>query len=492
MTRSPVFLPASDKYLPLAFALLPMVVVIWATQIWGIAVFKEQFLWLQTANALSTGATFSFTDAVYPAGPLWPLLLSSFAKTGYLIEFCARFWQAFMLGLLLYTITRFYLRHLLSRVVVAGASLAAFTGLLLLSDAFSLSPVPTALLFSTLGLLALARFLLEEELLAFLAAAACIGIAALIWLPAFAIAIGSTIAILLGGRGNLARRFSGVIFFSAAAWIPALVLLSQVDIPQFELFGGMVTAVDSVSAWMMWAAWPIWVRIALTCIVLIGLFYVYLATRGPAGIGPALKRRELQVWILLCCVWLVHLLLFPLSNTMVVLIPAFVLWPALGIDSFRDFEPVSKLWSGRGTAIAVRSCLVLLIIPVWQAGAHSFASFQAGNGLRGFEFQTSPLLTEIRADHSKPIYCDQPELLEFALKSSARKLPYDLTALELAESRIVILGDSCHAGFCTDNSSAHPTLMFAAKLASREGMLYDVTFREPEPALTASDSLTIP
>lgn len=492
MTRSPVFLPASDKYLPLIFALLPMIVVIAATQTWGIAVLKEQFVWLAKANELAAGAKLSFVDTNYPAGPLWPLLLSYFAKSGFAIEFVARIWQGLMLGLLLYTITRFYLRHLLSRVVVAGASLAALTGFLLLSEAFSLSPLPTALLFCTLGLLALARFLLEEEVLAFIAATVCIGVATLMWFPAVVIAIGCALAILLGGRGNLGRRFSGVIFFSAAAWIPALYLLSQVAAPQYGLFGGTLPAIDSVSAWTMWSTWPMWLRVLLTLAVLIGLLYVYLATRGPAGIGPALKRRELQVWILLCCVWLLHLLLFPLTTTMVVLIPAFVLWPALGIDSFRDFQPVSNAWSGKGTTVAVWSCLIILLIPVWQAGAFGWRTFQAGDGVRGFEFQSSSLLAELRTDQKRPIYSDNPELLTFAMNREIKKLPDDLKSLDLVESRVVVLGDSCPPGLCKDDSATHPTLTFASKLAVREGLLYDVTFRAPEPALTASDSLTIP
>ncbi len=492
MTRSPVFLPASDKYLPLAFALLPVVVVFWATQVWGIAVSKEQFVWLAQANELAAGAKLSFANANYPAGPLWPQLLSYFAKGGFAIEFVARIWQGLMLGSLLYTITRFYLRHLLSRVVVAGASLAAFTGFLLLSEVFSLSPLPTALLLCTLGLLALARFLLEEEILAFLAAALSIGAATLIWIPALVIALGCALAILLGGRGNLGRRFSGVIFFSAAAVAPALYFLSQVSAPRYEWFGGILPAVDAISAWTMWATWPVWLRVLLTLAVLISLLYVYLATRGPAGIGPALKRRELQVWILLCFVWLLHLLLFPLTTTLVVLIPAFVLWPALGIDSFRDFTPVSTAWAGKGTAVAVWSCLILLLIPVWQAGAFGWKTFQAGDGVRGFEFQSSPLLTELRADQKRPLYSDDPELLTFALNREIKKLPDDLKSLELVESRVVILGDSCPPGICKDDSATHPTLTFASKLAVREGLLYDVTFRAPEPALTASDSLTIP
>lgn len=491
MTRSPVFRPASDKYLPLLFAVVPMAVVIWATQLWGIAVTHEQFSWLKTARDLSAGAKFQFAAAEFPAGPLWPLLLSLFAKTGFEIEFAARFWQSLMLGFLLYTITRFYLRHLLSRVVVAGASLAACTGVLLFSEAFSLSPLPTALLLCTLGLLALARFLLEEENLAFAAAALCSGVAGLIWLPAIVISSGCALAILLGGRGNLARRGSAVIFFSAAALAPSLYVFSQISAPHIELFGGILPAIDSISAWTMRASWPLWVRVIATLAILAGLLYVYLTTRGPAGIGPALKRRELQVWILLCFVWLAHLLLFPLATTMVVLIPAFVLWPALGIDSFRDFQPVSSAWSGKGTVVAVWSCVVLLLFPVWQTGEFAWQSFQAGGGVRGFDYQSSSLLMELRDEYNTPIYSDRSDLLAYALRRDVRALPQDLTKLELVESRIVILGDSCPPGICKDDS-AHPTLQFTSKLAAREGLLYDVTFRAPEPALTASDSLIVP
>ncbi len=50
------------------------------------------------------------------------------------------------------------------------------TGLLLLGEPFSLSPLMTALFLITCGVLALSRFLLEEEILAFIGAALCFGL----------------------------------------------------------------------------------------------------------------------------------------------------------------------------------------------------------------------------------------------------------------------------------------------------------------------------
>jgi hypothetical protein len=493
MKKSPVFRPASDRYLPLFFAALSAVVVIFATQTWGLAVLPEQFAWLQSAKLFAADRTLDFSVSTFPAGLLWPIVLSFFEQTGYGLEFVARVWQALMMGLLLYVITRFYLRHLQSRVVVAGTSLAAMTGLLYFGEAFALSPLPTASLLAMLGLLALARFLLEDESLFFMLAAFCLGAAAVLWYPAVVMSVGAALAIMLGARGKFARRLSGVVMFVAVACAPAAILIvdSGREFGIFQFQSAMV-AVDAISGWMMYAGWPEILRVLLTLAVMAGLLYVYLATRGPAGIGPALKRRELQVWILLSFVWLAHLIFLPLSATLVVLIPAFVLWPALGIDSFRDFDPLSSALSGRGTTVAVWACTLLLIFPVWQTAAKSYRSFLAGDGLNGFEYQTCTMMTELRAEKSLPIYSDRPELLKYVLHSDVRPLPSELRDLELTESRVVILGDNCPPGICADDSVSQPTLAFVPKLASREGMIYDVTFRAPEPALTATDSLTIP
>ncbi len=126
----------------------------------------------------------------------------------------------------------------------------------------------------------------------------------------------------------------------------------------------------------MWATWPTVVRIAATLLVLGGLLYIYLATRGPAGIGPALKRRELQVWILLSFVWIGHLLIWPTTNTLAPLLSGFLLWPALGIDSFRDFAPINKLYSGLGARVAAGVCAIFLIIPLWQTAFSSWISIK--------------------------------------------------------------------------------------------------------------------
>ncbi len=493
MKKSPVFRPAADRYLPLFFALVSAAVVIGATQTWGIAVLPEQFLWLKTAQHFLTDLPVEFSQSQFPAGPIWPLMLVVFERSGYAMEFVARLWQALMLALLLYVVTRFYLRHLQSRLVVAGAMIVLTAGVLFFSEAFSLSPLPAALLFSTLGILALARFLLKDEVLFFLVAAIGLGLAALLWLPAVVLALGAALAIMLGARGKLARRTSAVIVFGAVAFLPALLILLQSGISSdASRFYSALYATESVTAWTMFASWPFWLRLSLTLVVMVGLLYVYLATRGPAGIGPALKRRELQVWILLTIVWLAHLLILPLAATFVVLLPILVLWPALGIDSFRDYDAIASLFSGRGTQIAIGSCAILLLLPVWNTSERCWRQARTGNGLNGFEIQSSALLTELRSENWRPIFCDDSELLSYLLKSAVSPLPADLNELELSESRIVVLGDSCPPGICTDESLTHPMLTFIPRLASREGMIYDVTFRAPEPALAASDSLTVP
>lgn len=493
MKKSPVFRPASDRYLPLLFAALSAVVVIFATQTWGLAVLPEQFAWIQSAKLFAADRTLDFSASTFPAGPLWPVLLSLFEQSGYGLEFVARVWQAVMMGLLLYVLTRFYLRHLQSRIVVAGTTLAAMAGMLYFGGAFSLSPLPTALFCSTVGLLALARFLLEDESMFFMIAALSLGVAALMWAPAVVMSAGAALAIMLGARGKFARRLAGVVIFAAIACAPAAFLVSQSGWSFEEInFAGAIASVDAISAWAMFAGWPEVFRVVLTLVIMSALLYVYLATRGPAGIGPALKRRELQVWILLSFFWLAHLVFIPLAATLVMLIPAFVLWPALGIDSFRDFDPVSNALSGRGAAVAVSVCVLLLVFPVWQTSTKCIGSFQKGDGLNGFEFQSSALLTELRSEKSLPLYSDQPELLSYVLHSDVRPLPSDLRELELTESRVAVLGDHCPPGICSDDSLSQPTLAFVPKLASREGMIYDVLFRAPEPALTATDSLTIP
>ncbi|MBK8130827.1 MAG: hypothetical protein IPK53_18615 [bacterium] len=492
MTRSPVFRPAADRYLPLGIAAFSAGMIVWVTQIWGLAVHKEQFGPLLIARRLAGGAPFAFGVTDFPAGPLWPLWLSFFAKTGFAIESVARFGQALVTALLLYTLTRFYLRHLLSRAIVAGTALAACTGMLLLGEVYTLSPVPTMMLLATLGLLALARFLLEEQVLAFLAATACLTAAALLWIPAVALSAGAALAILLGGRGNLARRATGAMFFSAAAIVPVMLVLIQSGWPESSgILAGFLVGLDQLTAWSMWAAWPMWLRSILTLFVLVGLVLVYWVTRGPAGIGPALKRRELQLWILISIVWTLQLLVMPLSATLLPLLPALVLWPALGLDSFRDYTPVARELSGRGARFAVWASAILLIIPVWQTITGAWWLYRAGDGVRGFQWQTSPVVYEVRTGPQWPLYSDQPELAQYVLDRPLRQLPTDLSNLELTESRIFILGDSCPPGFC-DAAAQHPTLAITASLATRDAFLYDVTLRPAEPALTASDSLIIP
>jgi len=491
MTRSPVFRPAADKYLPLGAAALVAATILISTQLWGLAILREQFGALNRAQLLSQGEPFAFALRDFPTGPLWPLLLSWLAKSGLAIETAARFWQALVGGLLLFTLTRFYLRHLLSRGIVAGTALAAATGVLMLGGGFSLSPLLSAMLFATLGVLALARFLLEEEILSFLAAALCFGVATLLWIPALVLAIGAALAIVLGGRGNFARRFTGTLFFSAAAIAPAVFLLLQGAAPNSAgIFNGIVGATDGLSAWGMWSTWPVWLRLPLTLLVIFGLLMVYLLTRGPAGIGPALKRRELQVWILLSIVWTLGLLLFPQAATFLPILPALVLWPALGLDSFRDYTPISRELSGRGAEYAVWASALFLIIPLWQTGAQSVKQYQAGGGLRGFEWQTSELVQAVKSSASLPLYSDHPALANYILSRQIKPLPSDLTALDLLESRIVILGDSCPPGFC-EAAETHSTLDITSALAARHGMLYDVSLRA-QPALAASDSLTLP
>ncbi|MBK6766608.1 MAG: hypothetical protein IPG71_09930 [bacterium] len=491
MTRSTVFLPAADRYLPTALAAASALIVLAATHLWGIAVDQIGLASLLSARELAGGAKFEFLAPSYPAGPVWPLLLAQFARLGYAIEFVARGWQALMLGMLLYVTTRFYLRHIRSRALVGGTAIGAATGLLLLGEPFTLSPLMTALFLLTCGVLALSRFLLEDEVLTFIGAALCFGLAALVWLPAIVMATGAALAILLGGRGNLTRRLSGVIFFSALAVLPPALCLIQSGLPARQSFGAeFIDALSGASAWTMWATWPLLLRIALTAVVIGGLLYVYFATRGPAGIGPALKRRELQVWILLTVVWLGHLLILPATSTFAPLVTGVLLWPALGIDSFRDFHPINSLLNGNGSRVVAACCAVLLAIPLWQTALAAKHQFDAGGGLLGFRWQTTEFVLEGR-HAAAPLYSDAPEVLAFILNRDARKLPDDLLTLELVEGTAIILGDRCPEGVCGDKST-HPTLVFESRLTSPEGMIYDIRFRPAEPALTASDSLTLP
>ncbi len=54
MTRSTVFLPATDRYLPISLALSSAIVVLWATQLWGLTVLNEQFAWLLQSQELAS------------------------------------------------------------------------------------------------------------------------------------------------------------------------------------------------------------------------------------------------------------------------------------------------------------------------------------------------------------------------------------------------------------------------------------------------------
>ncbi len=493
MNRNTVFLPAADRYLPTVFALASAAVILVVTQTWGIAVLREQFAFLQTARALAGGASFDFFGTPAPAGPLWPLLLSVFARRGIELELGARLWQAAMAALLVYVVTRFYLRHIRSRAVVAGAVIAFVCGVLLLSEPFTISPLLTSLLLLTCGTLALARFLYNEGVFAFICSAVLFGAAALLWIPATVLALGAAFAILLGGRGVLARRFSGVVFFAAIAVAPAALVWIAAGLPKLTFDSiALREALESISAFALVAGWPWWLRMSLTVLLFGGLLYVYLSTRGPAGIGPALKRRELQVWVLLSYVWLTHLLLFPTASSFVPLLPCLIIWPALGIDSFRDFSPFSSLLHGRGAKLAAGLCVVLLVAPLWQTVLAGLKQYQAGDGLRGFTWQTAPLIQELRASDGQLLYTDAPEMLRYITGRAATALPADLRTLDLSEGRIVILGDSCPQGLCQGDSTSHPTLSFAPALTTREGMLYDIRFRPPEPALTVSDTLTVP
>lgn len=491
MTRSTVFLPAADRYLPIALAAASALTVIFATHIWGIAVHRNELAPLLTARELAGGAKFNFLTSSYPAGPLWSLLMAQFARTGFAIEFVARAWQALMIGSLMYVATRFYLRHIRSRALVGGTAIGAATGLLLLGEPFSLSPLMTALFLMTCGVLALSRFLLEDEILTFVGAGLCFGVAALLWVPGIVMASGAALAILLGGRGNLTRRLGGVIFFSALSVLPTLAVVIQNGLPERDTIGTeFISALSNASAWTMWSSWPVIVRVALSLLVVAGFLYVYLATRGPAGIGPALKRRELQVWILLTIVWSAHLLIRPTSSTLAPLLTGFMLWPALGIDSFRDFRPISAQMNGNGARVIAGCCAILLAIPLWQTALAAKHQFEAGDGMRGFVWQTSELVLAARQS-KQPLYSDAPDALAFVLEREVRKLPDDLLTLELAEGTAIILGDSCPEGMC-GSQSTHPTLAFESRLTSPEGMIYDIRFRPSEPALTASDSLILP
>ncbi|MCB9365706.1 MAG: hypothetical protein H6508_00765 [Calditrichaeota bacterium] len=493
MTSHPVFRPAADRYLPLGLALMSGLAILFATQTWGLGVLREQFPFLELARNFTADRALDLLSAPFPGGPLWPLLLSLFPRTGFEIEFAARIWQALMIALVVYAATRFLLRHVRSRAVVFGAGVAYATGLVLLSDPFTLSPVPTALLLLHLGMLALARFLYSEGVAPYLGTAVCFAIAALLWTPAVSLAIGAILAILFNGRGNLARRTSGVIFFSAAAILPQLfVLLQNPTRPALFDLTASSEALSQLTSWTMFAAWPWWLRFGLTLVVLASLLLVYLSTRGPAGIGPALKRRELQVLVLMSFVWLAHLLCIPASATFAPMLLGLIIWPALGLDSLKDQNSISALWNGHGARVLASASALLLVAPLWQTVTATMHHNDAGSGLRGFDWQSSALVQTLRHSDAQLLYADNASLARYLLGRDVAPLPDDLRTLDLSEGSIVILGDHCPESLCGTDGAEHATLTIEPVLTTSEGMLYNIGFRPPEPALTASDSLTIP
>jgi hypothetical protein len=301
--------------------------------------------------------------------------------------------------------------------------------------------------------------------------------------------VGAALGVLIAARGNFSRRMGSSLICITLSVLPVVLIGFQAGVTPLEIPAAFFAAVNSLTA-SLFSDWiPAIVRAAMLLLIAFALGYIYLTTRGPGGIGPALKRRELQLWILLCVVWILHLLAFPLEESLLPLLPFLVLIAALCLDSMRDFSPVSALFSYRSPLISALIALILALYPTYASSRSSFDFHNRGGGLLGFEWQTSEFAQVVR-ESGLMKFSDSPSQFVCTFGGTAQVLPDNLHDHVADSCLVVVFSDSCPS-FCEDKS-AQSDFLIEPLLAAREGMLYRITRRPPEPAIATLDSLTIP
>lgn len=477
------------RFLPWIFAGVAALLMLWASHLWGLAVFSETVSVLDQARGVAASSTFSIPQTAHPVGPLWPIAIGYLMRAGLNQMFALRVLQAFAAGLLLFVSLRFLFRHVRSKLLVASSGLLLLTLVFLSEDVFVASPVLIGCAIVLVASLTHARYLLEDSPTFFVVASLLFGVAALFWSAALVFGVGAVLATLIAARGNFSRRLGSALIGIALSVLPVVLVGFQTGVSPLDIPQAFFAAVNALTA-SLFSDWiHALVRVALLILIAFVLGYIYVTTRGPGGIGPALKRRELQLWMLLSIVWILHLVAFPLTDTLLPLFAFLVLIAALCLDSMRDFSPVSALFSYRSPLISALIALMLALFPTYATVVQGLKFHDRGDGLLGFDYQTSEFAQVIRQS-KLPRLSDNPSQFDFTFGVAAQMLPDDIHNLSIDSYLVVVFADSCPS-FCEDKS-AHSEFLIEPLLTSREGMLYKLTRRPEEPALATIDSLTIP
>lgn len=451
-----------------------VVLVLLSTSQYGVGISYDSTMYISAARSLLSGKGYSiFTGGLFVGWPpLFPTLLAALGLIGIEPLDGARFLNAFVFGLIIFTSGQLFRRHIRSKELVMLGTASILLSFPLLHVSIMAWSEPLFILFAVLFILSLSRYLNEKTpmllfLLSFFAALGCLQryVGLTLVLTGCTAIVFSLPEVALLKRVKYAMIFSLIATAPVVAWairnytLTSFFLGSRIDkVWEYTFYQNIVSILNILSAWFVPYKNPFLLKliiIGLIIVAMAAIFFPRLKLNRQVNSG---LMRVLPAGVFVLIYVLLLLIVEGINPRYLVPIYVFVMFLIfVGIENISNLLKQFLRNERLGNFIAIGLCIPWLIYPLGRIPENVLAWTQTGAG--GYSTVTwaeSPTIEWLRTHPLKGrIYSNAPDGIYCLTGIIAKMSPVKFKDI-LKFRKSMSLRDKNYLVWFTSRARGHP------------------------------------